>query len=705
MFKKLLAFLRWIGRQTTWLVVILTLGLVVGGLAIYFFDAPNTLDLGKHPLKETSIIYDRTGKIVLYEIHGEENRRVISHEAIPNIIRDATIAAEDAHFYTHPGVDVFAILRAAFVNFQSNEIEQGASTITQQLARSLFLTREKTWVRKAREVMLAVKIESQYTKDEILDLYLNTVPYGSNAYGMDAAARTFFGKTASDLTLDEAVVLAALPNAPSALSPYGNGKNDLITRKNTILEKMHSLGSITQAEMEAAKSEKTLAKVTPLEHHIVAPHFVFFVRERLEALYGKERLETEGLKIVTTIDLDLQKKAEDIVTRGVQKNFARGASNAALTAVDPTTGEILVMVGSRDYFDTKIDGQVNVANEKRQPGSTFKPFAYATAFTKGFQPETRVYDIPINFGPDGSGKDYIPNDYDGKFRGPLSMREALAQSLNIPAVTTLYLAGVKDTIALATKMGITTLTDPDRYGLALVLGGAEVKLVDMVSAFGVFGQEGVRHPADSILRVMNRDGKDLYERDTHGTMVIPAEVTIKINSILSDNAARTPIFGPNSPLAFKDKQVAAKTGTTQNFRDAWTVGYTRKIAAGVWTGNNDNTPMEAGADGVFVAAPIWREFMNVALERFPETGFTPYVANVNTATPANLSGETKVVYIDKKTGKKLSPEKAKKKRQSSVDIIVTDGYADLPADRKDGQYIYQPRSIQDLNKIYFPNGR
>lgn len=700
-----LKILKWLGRQMSWLVIILSLGLIVGGLAIYFFDAPNSLELSDHPLKETSIIYDRTGKTVLYRIHGEENRTVIPHESIPDLIRNATIAAEDAHFYSHPGVDVLAILRAAFINITNQEIEQGASTITQQLARALFLTREKTWIRKVREVILAMKIESRLTKEEILDLYLNAVPFGSNAYGVEAASETFFGKHADALTLDEAVLLAALPNAPSLLSPYKGNRDELIRKKDAILEKMHSLGSITQEEMQAGKAEKTLAKIIPLERSILAPHFVFYIRENLESIYGKEQLEEDGLKIITTLDLDLQKQAESIVRDGVKKNLSRGASNAALVALDPKSGDVLVMVGSRDYFDTTIDGQVNVAIESRQPGSTFKPFAYATAFTQGFQPETRIYDVPINFGPDGTGKDYIPNDYDGKFRGPMSMREALAQSLNIPAVTTLYIAGIQKTIDLATRMGITTLTDPSRYGLALVLGGAEVRLLDLTAAFGVFGQEGVRNPADGIKEILDRDGKNIYTKTGKSEKVLDTEVARKINSILSDNSARTPIFGPNSPLAFKEKQVAAKTGTTQNFRDAWTVGFTPAIAVGVWTGNNDNTPMETGADGIYMAAPMWRSFMDRALERFPETGFTTYAPSTNTPNVSKLPGETKVVYIDKKSGKEISPEKAKKKRQSNVDLVVTDGYTSLSVERKDGEIIYQPRTLEDLNKLYFPTGR
>ncbi len=704
--KKLLGVFKWFVRQSAWLVLLISLGLIVGGLAIYFFDTGTNLDLGSHPLKESSVLYDRTGTVPLYTIYGEENRHVIPHAEIPLIMRQATIASEDAHFYNHPGVDVMAILRAAFVNVERNEIQQGASTITQQLARSLFLTREKTWVRKVREIILAIRIESQLTKDQILDLYLNDIPYGSNAYGVEAAAQTFFGKSAKNLSLDEAVVLAALPNAPSLLSPYNGSREELIKRKDNILDKMYSLGFITQSDRDAAKGEKTLAKIAPLERKIIAPHFVFYVRKKLEDLYGNDRLESDGLKIITTIDLGLEKKAEEILAAGVKKNLARGATNGALVMIDPKTGDVLAMVGSRDYFDTTIDGQVNVAIQNRQPGSSFKPFVYATAFTEGFQPETPIYDVPINFGPDGSGKDYIPNDYDGQFRGRLIMRESLAQSLNIPAVTTLYLAGLQNTIDLATRMGITTLTDPKRYGLALALGGAEVKLVDMVSAFGVFGQEGIRHPAEAIVSVMDRDGQNLSPRNTTGQAVLDPEVARKINSILSDNKARTPIFGPKSPLAYPDGGVAAKTGTTQNFRDAWTVGYTTSVAVGVWAGNNDNAPMNDGSDGVFTAAPIWRAFMDSVLPDYPPTPFSPYTPVVKAEEAlAPLDVAPVLVYIDKKTGREISPEKAKKRGKNKVDVFYNTPAGQIPAEREDGHYAYTPHSIQDLNAIYFPNGR
>lgn len=707
----LFSILRWLARQTSWLVLILSLGLIVGGFSIYYFDASETLDLDKHPLAETTIIYDRTGKEVLYQIYGEENRRIADHDAIPESVRLATVAAEDAHFFTHPGIDLVAIVRAAIVNIRSQDISQGASTITQQLARALFLTREKTWVRKIREVILAIKIEKSLSKEEILDLYLNTVPYGSNAYGVEAAAETFFSKRASELSLDEAALIAALPNAPTLYSPYGKNQKALIARKELILRKMHELGFIKNDDLKGALEARTLDKITPLEHKIQAPHFVFYILDSLKKEYGQEALETEGYDVYTSIDLGIQKEAEAIVSDGVRKNLARGASNGALVALTPKNGEILAMVGSRDYFDPKIDGQVNVAIEKRQPGSTFKPFAYATAFTKGFTPETRIYDVPINFGADGTGTEYIPSNYDGKFRGLITMREALSQSLNIPAVSTLYLAGIPDTIALATALGITTLTEPSRYGLALVLGGAEVKLVDLTSAFGVFGQEGKRVPTDGILRVVDREDRNIYRRVTNPDTVLGANVTRQISSILSDNAARTPVFGPSSPIAFPTGTgVAAKTGTTQNFRDAWTVGYTRDVALGVWTGNNDNAPMEEGADGIYMAAPMWRTMMDKLLEKYPATPFTPYTDETpvdgETAPGGIVSGDPKIVYYDKKTGKKISASKAKKKRQSEVEVRIVDGGMTFKYSKEKGSdsLLFKPSTAEDLLKIYYPNG-
>ena len=659
-----------LGWEITWIVSLSISGVFFGILAIYFFGTQSIKNITNLPLKQTTIFYDRTGTHELYRLYSEENRIVIRHDDIPDSIRFATIASEDANFYTHQGIDILAILRALVIDIKSKEIKQGGSTITQQLARSLYLTRERTVQRKIREMFLAVKIDNHLSKDEIIDLYLNTVPYGSNAYGIETASQTFFGKDAHDLTLEESAFLAALPNAPTYFSPYKDHTKELIERQRNILMKMYELKSINKQELDTALTVDMTTKVVPLKRPIIAPHFVFYVIDQLKTMYSKEKLQIAGLKIYTTLDFDLQTTAESAIQNGVKRNLARGATNAGLVALDSKTGEVLAMVGSKDYFDVSIDGSVNITISARQPGSAFKPFAYATAFGKGFQPESPIIDRPINFGPDGSGRPYIPRNYDGKFHGLLTMRQALAMSLNVPAVQTLALAGITDTINLTMRLGITTLTDPKRYGLALVLGGAEVKPIDMASAFSVFSQDGIRHTIKPVLKIIDRYGEESIQTENNpdGTRVLDADIAQKINSILSDNVARTPIFGAHSPLAFPlGTVVAAKTGTTQNFRDAWTVGYTPSIAVAVWAGNNDNHPMYDGADGVFVAAPIWREFMDTALVRFPQTVFTAYTPRISPPQKNTFLGTSTVIYFDKKTGREISPEKAKKMKASRVE--------------------------------------
>lgn len=629
---------------------------------VYYSATPAASQLVQRKIAQTSTIYDRSGEHVLYKLHGEEDRKIIAHDQIPDIMRKATIATEDANFYHHPGIDPIAIVRALKVNIQNDGIRQGASTITQQLARSAFLTREQTMKRKFLEAIFALKIERHYSKDEILDQYLNQVPYGANAYGIEAASETYFGKPAKELTLDEAAFLAALPKAPSYYSPYNTHHSEVVARQKSILRRIGELGLSSDSDVQNALAVDTLAKIKAPIQPIFAPHFVFFVLEQLEKQYGKELLQTGGLKIYTSLNYDMQKVGESVVASGAARNVARGASNAALVAVNPKNGEILTMVGSKNYFDTTSDGQVNVATAQRQPGSSFKPFAYAHAFELGYQPETMVLDAPTNFGPDGSGRPYIPRNYDGKFHGLLPMRSTLAMSLNVPAVKVLYLAGIDGTIDLAHRMGITTLNDRKRYGLSLVLGGGEVKLVDMAEAFSVFANEGVRNPAVSVLKIVDASGKNLQEENLNPERILDVQVARKISSILSDNVARTPIFGPKSPLILDGKTVAAKTGTTSQFRDAWTVGYTPSIAVGVWAGNNDNRPMKDGADGVFVAAPIWHDYMTQILADKPNENFIAYdTYKQNDPSQQNNSSMTAVVtYYKKNSGKKISADKASK---------------------------------------------
>lgn len=605
---------RWWKTFLKWLIfVIFSLILFVFAWAIgnwerIYAEAPGADTLLAYKPAQTSVIYDRTGKHKLYELHGQENRKTLLHEEIPDVIRKATLAAEDNNFYQHRGFDLKAIGRAAWRNFRSNEYEQGGSTITQQLARNIFLTQEQTVLRKLKELAISIKIEKELSKDEILDLYLNQIPYGADIYGIEAATQNYFHKSAQELTLSEAAMLAALPKATTYYSPYGSNKAKLVERRNYILERMLFLGLINKKETEAAQANPV--EVFALQAPIQAPHFVFYVFDQLKEIYGEDFVRQGGLKVYTSLDYDLQRRAEAIVAEGAKKNKNQyGAENASMVVLNPKNGQILAMVGSRDYFSQEIEGEVNVALSLRQPGSAFKPIIYAKAFEKGFQPETLLYDRPTNFGSDGSGRDYKPKNYDGKSHGLVSMRQALAMSLNIPAVKTLYFAGIKDSIELAEKMGISTLTRKNIYGLSLALGGGEVNLLELTGAFSIFANDGNKAPLKSILSITNQNDREVYTPETLISPVLDSEVARKINSILSDNKARAPVFGPRSNIYIENYQVAAKTGTNQDFRDAWTIGYTPEVVVGVWVGNNDNRSMRFGADGVFAAAPIWRQMI------------------------------------------------------------------------------------------------
>ncbi len=461
-FQWCLSLARWLGR--------LAVAAFFVGLAFFIYaakDLPNPEQLSQRQVVESTKILDRTGKIILYDIHGEEKRTLISFDKISPFLKQATVALEDASFYRHPGIDLTAIARAFIYDILGRHISQGGSTITQQLIKKSLLTSERTLIRKIKEAILALVLERKYSKDEILSFYLNQIPYGSNAYGIEAAAQTYFNKTAENLTLAESAVLAALPQAPSRLSPYGSHPEELKSRQEYALDRMVSLGYLNQDQATEAKKE-TL-NFAPQAHGIKAPHFVMYVKEYLEDKYGQEFVEKSGLKVYTTLDWDLQQIGEQIISAGAKNNWEKyQARNAALSAVDPKTGQILSMVGSFDYFDQANDGNVNVAIRDRQPGSSFKPFAYATAFEKGYTPDTVLFDLKTEFNPECSAladqeKDqygldcYHPGNYDDKFRGPLTAREALAQSLNIPSVAMLYLAGIEETIKTAKNMGITSL--------------------------------------------------------------------------------------------------------------------------------------------------------------------------------------------------------------------------------------------------------
>lgn len=580
-------------------------------------DSPENIRIA-----ESTKIYDRTGKIVLFDLHKNFRRTNVTAEEMSPFIRQATVAIEDEGFYKHNGIEPLSILRAVFKNVKSLEYTQGGSTITQQVIKNSLLTREKTLTRKIKEWILALKLEKILSKEEILTLYLNTVPYGGNVYGVEEASRVFFSKQAKDLTLVEAAYISALPQAPTYYSPYGSHTDSLENRKNMVLKQMEINGYIDEDELEEAKNIKVTFS-PPENSSIKAPHFSMFVREQLAEMFGEESLEEGGLKVITSLDYELQVKAEEIVKRWAFKNKTSfNAENAALVAIDPNTGEILTMVGSRDYFDKDIEGNYNIATALRQPGSAFKPFVYAAAFNKGYRPETVVFDAKTEFSTrcSSGGNCYSPDNYDNVFRGPISLRNALAQSVNVPAVKVLYLVGINEAITMAQNLGITTLTDPKRYGLSLVLGGGEVKLLDMVSAYGVFAAEGKRAPYNSILKIEDKHEKVLFEAKPDPKQVLPEQTALKISDILSDEEARAPAFGRNSFLYFPNRQVAVKTGTTNDYRDAWIVGYTPKIAVGAWAGNNDNRSMEKKVAG-FIIAPLWNEFMQEVLKIQERTTF------------------------------------------------------------------------------------
>lgn len=634
--KKSTRILKYVGT------VLLVIFIIIIGIFIYFAkDLPSPGKIGNRAVVQSSQIYDRTGEMLLYEIHGEEKRTVISLEEMGDYVKWSTLAAEDKNFYHHLGFSVKGLTRAVFRNLGGDsDLLQGGSTITQQLVKNSLLSPEQTYSRKMKELILSLEMEMKYSKDEILEMYLNEIPYGSSAYGIEAAANTFFEKHAKDLTIGEAALLAALPQAPTYYSPFGSHQDDLKFRQELIIDLMEGEGFITAEQGEAAKAEEM--KFTQAQEGIIAPHFVMYVKEKLSEKYGEKIIEQGGLRITTTLDMNLQRIAEQVVPEGIDNYAAQyGASNAALTAVDPRTGQILAMQGSKDYFDMDNDGNVNVAIRDRQPGSSFKPFAYAAAFIKGYNEKTMLFDLRTDF-----GAGYQPENYDRSYRGPVSMKDALASSLNIPAVKTLYLAGVNETIDLAHKMGITTLNEPDRYGLSLVLGGGEVKLLDEVGAYGVFANDGVKKEKTAILKV-EQNGEILEEYSSAaGERVLDEQIARQINDILADNNARASVFG--SMLSVPGQTVAVKTGTTDEYRDAWTVGYTPHLAAGVWTGNNDNAAMTSGAAGVMVAAPIWKSFMEQALgmEGYSGGEFAkPDAINVNKTMVGGSIAQEEVVKV------------------------------------------------------------
>lgn len=618
-------------------------------------DLPDPNNINSRIVAQSTKIYARDGSTLLYEIHGDQRRTVVQLSDISPFVKQATLSIEDKDFYKHSGISIRGVLRAIFIDIMSGSKSQGGSTITQQLVKNSILTNEKSFVRKAKEVILSYQIEQRFTKDQILKLYFNEIPYGSSNYGIEAAAQAYFGKHAKDLDLAQSALLAAVVQRPSYYSPTGIHRQALVTRQHVVLAEMVKNGYITQAQADEAKAIDILKEVSPYRDPITAPHFVFTVRDQLVQKYGEALVERGGLRVVTTLDPKLQKIAEEEVAAGATKNEKKyKADNAALVAVDPKTGQVLALVGSRDFFDTAHDGNFNVATAVRNPGSSFKPIVYLTAFTKGYSPNTLLFDLKTNFGPDGSGKDFVPNNYDFKEHGPLTMRQTLAGSLNIPAVKTLYLAGIPSTLDLADKLGYTTI-DRTKVGLALAIGGGGVKLVEHVGAFATLANDGVENPETFILRVEDGSGKVLEKFTAKPNRVVESEPVRQLEDIMTDNNARAYVFGSRSPLILTNgRTVAAKTGTTNDNRDGWTMGFTPSLAAGVWVGNNNYSPMKAGSDGVVVAAPIWHNFMERALQGTPVDKF-PKPKPITSTKPVlqgKLPGDVPI-SVDSVTGKQI----------------------------------------------------
>ena len=611
------------------LLVILAVGAGVGAYWYFGRDLPSGAALGTHRPFETTKIYARDGTTLLYEIFdpGAGQRTVVAFSAFPENLKRATIAVEDANFYVNPGVNVASIARAFYANLTNQaEGKGGASTITQQLVRNVLLPpderSQQTPQRKIREAILAYRISQQYSKDQILALYLNEIPYGNNAYGAEAAAQAYFGISVGELSLAQAALLAGLPQAPSKLDPLIN-PTGAKARQQIVLEAMVRNDFITQQQAQTAFDETLYVK--PSHVSLRAPHFVFYVREQLEARYGPELLYRGGLRVTTTLDPRWQDAAQEEVKTRISEIRDQQASNGAVIMLDRKTNQVLAMVGSADYNDQTIDGEVNVALAERQPGSALKPLVYATAMMQGWTAATVLWDTPTEYQLSG-GEVYAPQNYDGAFHGPVSMRVALANSFNIPAVKTLEHVGIDAFLRQVQAMGISTLDDRPRYGLALALGGGEVTLLELTTAYSVLANRGDYHPATTILKVVNTRGEVLESWSDPATKAVlgqhSAALAYIVTNMLSDNEARQWMFGADNALALPDGRPAAvKTGTTDDDRDSWAVGYTPSVVVGAWVGNSDNTPMNA-VPGSFGAAVIWNRLMTrfhagQPIEQFP----------------------------------------------------------------------------------------
>ena len=666
-------------------------------------------------VEQTTKIYANDGETLLFDVFEHARRTKVPFDDISIYIKYATLAVEDNDFYNHRGVQPKAILRAIFINLKNQEFTQGGSTLTQQVVKNSVLTPDKLISRKLKEWIFSIRLEQSMDKDTIFEFYLNETPYGGTIYGVEQASLSFFGKSSSDVSIAEAAYLASLPVAPTRLSPYGSNRELLDSRQKFVLKEMYSNKYITEEEYKKAIKEEVVF-ISKEAGSIKAPHFVMYVQKYLEQKYGNDIFEKGGLKITTTLDYDLQKKAETLALEYALRNKDNfNAENIALTAIDPKNGHILVMVGSRDYSDPEIDGNYNITTSYRQPGSIFKPFAYAQAFKKGYTPETVLFDLRTQFSTNCEPSElthtlpcYSPRNYDGIFRGPVSMRDALAQSINVPAIKTLYLAGINETAELARSMGLENLTDINKYGLTMVLGGGEASLLNLTGAYGAFANEGVKVNLSPIIKIESNEGDILEENEPVKKRVLDKNIALTISNILSDNSARTPAFGANSLLNFPGYDVAVKTGTTNDYKDAWIIGYTPDIVVGAWAGNNDNTPMVKRVAS-FIITPFWRDFIYPVIQDKKESGtlsyFPPFSREENSNLKPVLRGIWQIESFNKNKEEDSKEEVIDEDSKESISLFSVHSILhwvnkDNPRGEKplnpysDPQYIYWEYPIQ-----------
>jgi penicillin-binding protein 1C len=685
-----------LSRKRLFLIGLLILPLVIAFGVFYYFilrDLPSPSHLSVNSLGQSTQIYDRNG-VRLYTIYDDRNQTFVKLADIPRNLRLATLMAEDKDFYKHGAIDLRGIVRAGYATIFKKSL-QGGSTLTQQLVKNSLLSPERTVQRKIKEVILSFATEALYSKDQIMEMYLNQVPYGGTAYGVQAASRMYFGKDVEQLTLAESALLAGLPESPSTYAPFGSRPELGKVRQEYILERLRDEGYITEAERNAAAAEEITFKSLGAE--IKAPHFVFYVKDLLVQKYGERLVKEGGLQVRTSLDLSMQEFAQQTVASEVAKLKNYHVSNGAALITNPATGEVLAMVGSRDYFDTAIDGNVNVTLAHLQPGSSIKPINYAVGLMKGYSAATPFIDKPTCF----PGKPaYCPKNYDNTYHGVVSMRQALGNSLNIPAVQMLKVNGLDAMIATASAMGITTFQDPSRYGLSLTLGGGEVTMTDMATAFSVFANRGYRIDLHPILKVTDKTGAVLEEyrppaSPIFGQRVLPPGVAFIISDILQDNTARQMAFGPNSELRIPGQTVSVKTGTTNDYRDNWTIGYTPSLLVATWVGNNDHTPMSGIVSGVTGAAPIWHKLIAHFLEgKTPEKLTQPsdvvsravcvsnggqppaqgcqtrreyFLKNVAAKQPTT---RTEKVFVDKATGDLAAPGQTENVEEKDETILI-----------------------------------